>query len=111
MERLALDLAGPFPKSESGNRYLLVVQDYFSKWIFLIALPRMDAIIVANALFVHVVCNFGVPQSLHSDQGTQFESLVFQELCRLLGITKTRTSALHPQSDGMVERAIKTIVT
>ena len=47
---------------------------------------------------------------LHSDQGTNFNSTLFQELCKLLGIQKTRTTALHPQSDGMVERFNRTIL-
>ena len=46
---------------------------------------------------------------LHSDQGRSFESSVFQEVCTLLGIHKTRTIALHPQSDGMVECYNRTI--
>ena len=52
---------------------------------------------------------FGIPGELHSDQGLNFKSSVFQEVCTLLGIYKTRTTALHPQSDGVVERYNRTI--
>ena len=56
-----------------------------------------------------MVSRFGVPLSLHSDQGQNFESTVFTEMCRLLGIHKTRTTPLHPQSDGMIERFNQTL--
>ena len=48
---------------------------------------------------------FGVPLQLHIDLGSNFESSVFQEVCKLLGIDKTRTTVRRPQSDGMVETA------
>ncbi len=56
-----------------------------------------------------VVCRFGVPLELHSDQGRNFESAVFAEMCQLLGIRKTRTTPLHPQSDGMVVKMNRTL--
>ena len=56
-----------------------------------------------------VVSRFRVPLSLHSDQWRNFESAVFSEMCRLLGIEKTRTTPLHSQSDGMVERFNRTL--
>ena len=56
-----------------------------------------------------MVCRFGVPLEIHSDQGRNLESLVFSEMCRILGIRKTRTTPYRPQSDGMVERFSRTI--
>ena len=50
------------------------------------------------------ICRSGVPSQLHSDQGTNFESKVFVEVCRLLDIEKPGVTPLHPQSDGQVER-------
>ena len=54
--------------------------------------------------------SLSVPLELHSDQGTNFESAVFSEMCRALGISKTRTTAYNPKSDGMVERFNKTLI-
>jgi transposase InsO family protein len=66
------------------------------------AIPNQEASTVAEAL----VANF---LELHSDQGRNFESHLLQEVLQRLGVSKTRTMPLHPQSDGMVERYIKTI--
>ena len=73
------------------------------------ALPNQEAATVAEVLVKEFVARFGVPLMLHSDQGRNFESVVFSEMCGLLGITKTRTTPLHPQSDGMVERFNRTL--
>ncbi|UYV84370.1 K02A2.6-like [Cordylochernes scorpioides] len=108
-ERIAIDVAGPFPVTEGGNRYILVVMDYFTKWPEAYAIPNQEATTVAKVLMDNLICRFGVPMELHSYQGRKFEAGVFQELCRLLGIRKTRTTPLHPQSDEMVERFNKTM--
>ncbi|KAG6464703.1 hypothetical protein O3G_MSEX014678 [Manduca sexta] len=108
-ERIALDVAGPFPVSDSGNRYFMVVMDYFTKWPEVFAIPNQEATTVADKLVHEVFCRFGVPLEIHSDQGRNFESQIFQETCRVLGIHKTRTTSYHPQSDGMVERFIQTL--
>ncbi|KAK3749616.1 hypothetical protein QZH41_012954 [Actinostola sp. cb2023] len=109
LERVALDVLGPLPESESSNKYILVVADYFSKWTEAYAIPNQEAVTVAKRVVDEFVSRFGVPRQLHSDQGRNFISAVFTEMCALLGIDKTRTTALHPQSDGMVERYNKTL--
>lgn len=108
-ERIALDIAGPFPVTEKGNKYMLVVMDYFTKWVEVYAIPDQGAATVADVLIKEFICRFGVPLEIHSDQGRNFESQLFQGICDRLGMKKTRTTALHPQSDGMVERMNKTI--
>ncbi|XP_011634591.1 uncharacterized protein LOC105425493 [Pogonomyrmex barbatus] len=107
-ERIQMDILGPLPVSSSGNNYLLVVVDCFTKWVEAFPLKNMRATTVAE-IFVQVVSRYGVPLELHTDQGRNFESQLFQELMRILGIRKTRT-ALHPQSDGQVERQHQTIL-
>lgn len=109
MERLAIDIAGPLPKTNKGNRYILVISDYFTKWTQAFAIKDQEATTVANILVNEFVCLFGVPRMLHSDKGSNFESRVFTEMCKILDIDKTRTTTRRPQSDGMVERNIKII--
>ena len=109
LERIAMDFQGPFPETESGNRHLLVIMDYFTRWPEAYALPDQEALTVAKVLATEFVPRHGVPLELHSDQGRNFESTVIRELCQLLGIHKTRTTAFHPRSDGMVERYNLTI--
>lgn len=58
-----------------------------------------------------VITHLGVPYVIHSDQGAQYESQLFSEMCKLLGVKKTRTTPYHPQSDGMVERLNETLVS
>ena len=110
MERLAIDVMGPLPISNKRNRYVLVICDYFTKWTESFAMPNQQAETVARILVDDVICRFGVPYSIHSDQGTNFESTLFQQICQLLGINKTRTTA-YPQSDGLVERFNRTLQT
>ncbi|CAC5382458.1 unnamed protein product [Mytilus coruscus] len=110
-ERMAIDILGPLPCSVNNNRYLMVVQDYFSKWTEAIPIPDTEAVTVANKFVERIVTIFGVPLSIHSDQGSNFESHVFKEMCNILGIHKTRTTPFRPKSDGMVEKSNSTIET
>ena len=108
-ERIAMDLIPGLPETAGGNRHILVVVDYFTKWVEAYPLKRMDANTIASVFVSEFVARFGAPQSLHTDQGRNFDSAVFKEVCALLGIKKTRTTAYHPAGDGLVERFNQTL--
>ena len=111
MQRVATDILGPLPETQSGNSYVLVVADYyFTRWVKAFAIPNQEATIVARKLVNEVFFHFSPPEQLHLDQGRQFKSLLLAEVCRLLGIQKTRTTAYHPQLDGLVERWNRTLL-
>lgn len=110
-ERIAVDIMGPLPKTERSNLYIMVVGDYFSKWTEAYPVPNQEAETLAQVLMNEWVSRYGTPRSLHSDQGRSFESNLFQQLCQLLDISKTRTSPYHPQSDGMIERFNRTLLS
>ena len=109
MERIAIDVMGPLPTTDKGNKYILVISDYFTKLTEAYPMPNQEAETVANIIVYEFVSRFGVPRQLHTDQGRNFESKLFQEMCRVLEIDKTRTTPLRPQSDGKFERFNRTL--
>ena len=107
MERIAIDVLGPLPATEAGNKS--IIADYFTKRVETFPLPNQEAKTVADKLVNEVICRFGIPLIIHSDQGRNFESALFAELCLLLDIQKTWTTPYHPQSDDMVEQFNRTL--
>ena len=69
-----------------------------------------EALPVARVFVNEFVCRFGVLDSVHTDQGKNLEAEIIKEICTLLDIKKTRTTAYHPQSDGLVERFNRTLL-
>ena len=107
---MAVDLLGPLPESNSGNSYVMVVGDYFTRWMEALPIPNQEAQTVAIRLVDEVFLRYSVPEQLHSDQGRQFESELLTKVCKLLNIRKTRTTPYHPQCDGLVERLNRTLL-
>ncbi|GFS49796.1 retrovirus-related Pol polyprotein from transposon 412 [Trichonephila clavipes] len=108
-KRIVFDILGPLPRSSDGNN-ILVDMDYFTKWPEAYSIPYQEASTVAEVLVQHCISRFGAPLQLHSNQGRNVDSAVCKRLCEILAIDKTKTTALHPQSDGMVERFNRTIL-
>ena len=105
----AIDYMGPLPETSRGNKHLLVVGDHFTKWCEAFATKDQKAQTVARLLVSKLFSRFGPPDILHSDQGQNFESNLMHEICQIMGIKKSRTTAYHPQGDGQVERQNRTL--
>ena len=80
LEVIAMDIVGPL---QSGNMYIFVVSDYFTRWVEAFSIPSQDAVTVANCIFDSVFCRWGVPSQLHSDIRAQFESLIIKEISKI----------------------------
>ena len=98
-----LDLVGPLPASH-GYAYLLTMMDRFSRWPEAVPIADMRAETVANAFLLNWVARYGIPDSITTDRGSQFESALFEKLLKTLGCKHARTTAYHPQSNGLIER-------
>uniref|UniRef100_A0A5S6QV55 RNA-directed DNA polymerase n=1 Tax=Trichuris muris TaxID=70415 RepID=A0A5S6QV55_TRIMR len=107
-ERIGVDVL-EVPMSLQGHKYLLVVQDYFTKWLEAIPLKNQTTATIARELTA-LFCRMGIPAVLHSDQGANFESDLLHHVLRSFGVKKTRTTPYHPQSDGLVERANRSLL-
>ena len=101
------------PKTSRGNQFVIVFQDYLSKFPLVFPIPDQKTERIVRLLAEEVVPLFGVPEALLSDRGANFLSHLMLDVCSLLGITKLNTTAYHPQCDGMVEcfnRTLKTML-
>lgn len=94
MERVGVDVVGPFPITDSGNRWVLTAMDYFTKWPEAYALPDQEAETIVNALTAGMFSRFGAAESIHSDQGRNFESVCSPPCVR----GWVCTTPLHPQN-------------
>ena len=108
-QKISWDIMGPLPVTEKGSKYILVITDLFSKWVEAFPLSSTNSVTLAEILTDMVICRYGVPEVIHSDQGANFVSEVIQTLCLNLGITRTQTTAYHPQGNGQVERFNRTL--
>ena len=85
MERLHIDILGPFPKGSKGNRYILMVICQFTKEVY----PDQTAEQVAKVVVDNFISRFGIPTMIHTDQGANSTSALFHGVCNLLEIVKT----------------------
>ena len=107
-DRIVMDILDVCDPTPDGYRYILVIADYFSKWMEAFPIKNKCADTVADILVEKIILRFGMPLVIHSDQGREFENGLMKSLCSLLGCTKTRTAPYHSESDGMIERFNRT---
>uniref|UniRef100_A0A8C4S126 Integrase catalytic domain-containing protein n=1 Tax=Erpetoichthys calabaricus TaxID=27687 RepID=A0A8C4S126_ERPCA len=107
-ETLGVDLMGPFPVTSSRKTVLMVVIDYFSKWVELFALTDAKTNKICSTLKNEIFTRWGVPKNIISDRGPQFTSSLLDELYTAWGVKKNLTTAYHPQAN-MTERVNRTL--
>ena len=108
-ELIAVDITGKHPTSTRGNRYIITVIDVFSKYAEAYPVRNHTAPVVARVLVDNFFSRYGTPLRLLTDRGAEFESQIFQELCRRMDIEKIRTTAYQPSTNGCVERFHRTL--
>ena len=107
MDMIGINIMGPLPISNHGNNCVIVVGDYFTCWIKAYAIPDQQAETTAKTLVNEFMSRFGIPLEMHIDQGRNFESQLFKEVCRMLKVKKTRS--MPSQSNGLIERFNRTL--
>lgn len=104
-----VDFIGPLPKGRANAYFAIVAIDYFTKWVEAEPLAKITEANTSKFLWKNVISRFGIPHSLVSDNGKQFDNRKVRDLCDELGIRKHFSSPHHPQANGQVEAINKTI--
>lgn len=108
-QRIYIDFMGPYPRSKTGYTVIFVCLDHFSKFVHLEPMRAATAVNVVNFLEKDVFHIFGVPEYVHSDNGRQFTSDLFQDFLRKYGVNHIRTGLYAPQSNA-AERVNRSIL-
>ncbi len=108
-ERCFLDVVGPLPETESGNKYILTFQDDLTKFNLNIPMKDQEAATVAEHFVKNIICYYGIPEILVTDRGTNFLSELFKNTCKMLKIKKIQTTSYHPESNGALERSHRSL--
>ena len=107
-QKIYVDLVGPLPVTTNQERYVLTVEDGFTRHGNAYPIRNKEAVTVARVLVDQYCTDFGFPEAIHSDNGTEFVNAVWEQLCDKLGIKKTTTPTYNPQSN-LVERWHRTL--
>ena len=110
LEYVAIDILGPLPKAKSGDRFILVITDRFSKFTRAVPMKTISALNVCKIFLDHWVFAYGAPTHVLSDNGSQFASKLFQFVCSSLGVRNVFTTTYHPQTNGQAERFNRTLL-
>jgi hypothetical protein len=107
---VGIDCIGPLPRSNSGNRFIVLVTDYFTKWVEGKALKQKSAKEIARFLVEEVFARHGTVKVIRSDQGLEFTNMLVHTVAEMWGSRFRHSSPYHPQSNGLAERTNRTVI-
>ncbi|KAL2230940.1 UNVERIFIED_CONTAM: Gag-Pol polyprotein [Sesamum indicum] len=105
-----IDIVGPFPPTQAQKKFIIVAVEYFSKWVKAKAVAKISEKEVINFIWKNIICRFGIPRVLISDNGTQFQGRKITEWCKELKIAQHFTAVANPQANGQTEVTNRTIL-
>jgi len=108
-QRIFIDFLGPYPRSRSGNIGIFIVLDHFSKFLFLKPVKKINASVVIKYLEGELFMTFGVPETVVSDNGSQFRSEAFQKLMKSYEIS--HMTAVHSPQANASERVNRSVIS
>lgn len=108
-EIVGVDLLGPFPRSASANRWVIVCVDHLTRYAETAAIPTATAFHVSQFMLRHIILRHGPPRVVISDRGRQFVADVVEEILRLSASQFRHATPYHPQTNGLVERTNRTL--
>src|SRR5438874_2594431 len=108
-ERIGIDFVEPLEKTRRGNKYILVVTDYLTKWPEAKAMKDATATNVVKFIYKIIICRHGCPKIILSDRGTHFKNKLVEELCEKFEIKHKLLAPYHSQTNGLVERFNRTL--
>ena len=108
-QQWGLDILGPLPIGKGQCKFIIVAVDYFTKWAEAEPLTTITEQKIRNFVWRAVICKFGIPRALVSDNGKQFDNAKFRDFCAELEIKNYYSSPAHPQSNGQTEVTIRTL--
>ncbi|GKV02582.1 hypothetical protein SLEP1_g15004 [Rubroshorea leprosula] len=97
-------------RSVRGVTHLIVAVDYFTKWVEARPLSRLTSKKIEDFVFSAIICRYGIPNQIVTDNGPQFNYTSFRHFCSSYGIKLLFTSVYHPETNGMVESVNKAIL-
>ena len=106
-----MDIVGKMPVAPGQRVFMLAVTDYFTKWVEAEAFARVRDKEVKSFIWKNVICRFGVPKEIVTDNGSQFISADFQDFCKEWGIRLSFSTPRYPQANGQAESTNKSIVS
>lgn len=108
MDRLHVDLCGPFAKS-AGKEYILTCVDGFTRYLVAIPIPSKRAEVVAEAFVRHVISVHGCARQILTDLGREYINEIYETMLRMLHVTQLRTTSMKPSTNGRGERVHRTL--
>jgi hypothetical protein len=97
---ISIDVVGPLTRTTHGHYYIIAAIDHFSKYVIASTISNLTAITTTRFVFQEIICKYGTPERILTDQGRNFDCELFKNLCQLLQIDKLRTTAYHPAGIG-----------